>query len=137
VPEEGFNMPTSRATTGVAVFALLALVDISWVIQAWLGLVDASDAPPAAALALFALVGAVTLGTVQPARRGHRTAAWIMAGSRVVSALLVDLPAVLLGAPGWIIAIASLAILLTGLGLWWTAPLLGHADAARDTTRTT
>jgi hypothetical protein len=130
-------MPTSRSTTGLAVFALLALVDISWVIQVWLGLVDSSDAPPAAALAVFVLVGAVTLGTIQPARRGHRTAAWIMAGSRVVSLLLVDLPAILLGAPGWVVAIASVAVLLTLLGLWWTAPLLGRADAARDTTRTT
>ena len=128
-------MPTSRSTTGIAVFALLALVDISWVIQAWLGLVDSSDAPPAGALALFVLVGAVTLGTVQPARRGHRTAAWIMAGSRVVSVLLIDLPAILLDAPGWVIAITSAAILLTALGLWWTAPLLGRADA-RGTTRT-
>jgi hypothetical protein len=129
-------MPTSRSTTGVAVFALLALVDISWVIQAWLGLLDSSDTPPAAALAFFALVGAVTLGTVQPARRGHRTAAWIMAGSRVVSLLLIDLPTFFLDAPDWVIAIASVAILLTVLGLWWTAPLLGRADAARDTTRT-
>jgi hypothetical protein len=129
-------MPTSRSTTGIAVFALLALLDIAWVIQAWLGLVDSSDAPPAAALALFALVGAVTLAAVQPALRGHRTAAWIMAGSRVVSLLLVDLPAVLLDAPGWIKAVASVAILLTVLGLWWTAPLLARADAARDTSRT-
>jgi len=130
-------MPTSRSTTGIAVFALLALVDISWVIQAWLGLVDSPDAPPAAALALFALVGAVTLATVQPARQGHRTAAWIMAGSRVVSVLLVDLPAIFLDAPGWVVAIASVAILLTVLGLWWTAPLLGRPDAAREATRTT
>lgn len=128
-------MPTSRSTTGVAVFALLALVDISWVIQVWLGLLDSSDAPPAAALAVFALVGAVTLATIQPALRGNRTAAWIMAGSRVVSLLLIDLPAIFLGAPGWVVAIASVAIILTVLGLWWTAPLLGRTDAARDTTR--
>ena len=130
-------MPTSRSTTGVAVFALLALVDISWAIQVWLGLLDASDAPPAGVLALFALVGAVTLGTVQPALRGHRTAAWIMSGSRVVSLLLIDLPAIFLDAPGWVVAIASVAILLTVLGLWWTAPLLGRPDAAREATRTT
>jgi hypothetical protein len=128
-------MPTSRSTTGVTIFALLALVDISWVIQVWLGLVDSSDAPPAGALALFVLVGVITLATVQPARRGHWTAAWIMVGSRVVSLLLVDLPAVLLGAPGWVIAIVSVAIFLTVLGLWWTAPLLGRATAGH-TTRT-
>ena len=129
-------MPTSRSTTGVAIFALLALVDISWAIQAWLGLLDSPDAPPAAVLALFALVGAVTLATVQPALRGHRTAAWIMAGSRVVSVLLVDLPGIFLDAPGWVVAVVSVAVLLTVLGLWWTAPLLGRADAARDATRT-
>jgi hypothetical protein len=129
-------MPTSRTTTGIAIFALLALLDISWVIQAWLGVVDSADAPPAAALALFALVGAVTLGTIQPARRGSRTAAWIMAGSRVVSLLLADLPAIFLDAPRWVIAVASVAVVLTALGLWWTAPLLGRAATARDTTRT-
>jgi hypothetical protein len=129
-------MPTSRSNIGIAVFALLALLDISWMIQAWTGLVDSSDAPPGAVLVLFALVGVVTLATLQPARQGNRTAAWIMAGSRVVSVFLADLPAVFLDAPGWVIAVASVAILLTVLGLWWTAPLLGRAKA-RDTARTT
>jgi len=129
-------MPTSRSTIGVAVFALLAAVDISWVILAWLGLPGSSDAPPTAALVFFALVGAVTLGTVLPARRGNRIAAWIMAASRVVSLLLIDLPAYFLDAPGWVLASVSVAILLTVLGLWWTAPLLGRADAARAATRT-
>jgi hypothetical protein len=123
-------MPTSRSTTGVAVFALLALVDISWVIESWFDVVDSSDAPPAAALAAFALVGAVTLATIQPALRGNRPAAWIMVGSRVVSVFLADLPAIFLDAPGWVVAIASVAVLLTVLGLWWTAPLLGRADAS-------
>jgi len=128
-------MPTSRTTTGLAIFALLALLDISWAIQRWLGLIDSADAPPAAVLAVFALLGAVTLGAIQPARRGNRTAAWIMAGSRVVSLLLADLPAIFLDAPDWVIAIASVAVVLTVLGLWWTAPLLGRTGAARETTR--
>src|SRR3569623_1394042 len=105
-------MTTSRSTTGVAIFALLALLDISWVIQTWLGLVDSADAPPPAVLAMFAVLGVVTLATVQPALRGNRTAAWIMAGSRVVSLLLADLPAIFLDAPGWIRAVASVAVVL-------------------------
>jgi hypothetical protein len=130
-------MPTSsRPTTGVAVLALLAVVDISWAVQAWFGLLGSSDAPPTAALVLFALVGAVTLATVQPAQRGHRTAAWIMVGSRVVSVLLIDLPVYVLGGPGWVVAIASVAILLTALGIWWTAPLLSSTGAASAATRT-
>jgi ABC-type dipeptide/oligopeptide/nickel transport system permease component len=129
-------MPTSsRSTIGVAVFALLAVVDISWVIQAWSGLLGSADAPASAVLVLFALVGAVTVGTVLPAQRGYRTAAWIMAGSRVVSVLLIGLPGYVLGAPGWVLAIASVAILLTALGLWWTAPLLSRAGAASVATR--
>ena len=130
-------MPTSsRSTTGVAVLALLALVDISWAVQAWFGLLGSSDAPPTAALVLFAFVGAVTLGSVRPAQRGHRTAAWIMVGSRVVSVLLIDLPVYVLGAPAWVVAITSVAILLTVLGIWWTAPLLSRTFAASVATRT-
>jgi hypothetical protein len=125
-------MPTSsRSTTGVAVLALLAVVDISWVFQSWLGLIDSADAPPTAALVLFLVVGAVTLATAQPALRGHRTAAWIMVGSRVVSVLLVDLPGYALGAPVWVKVIASVAIVLTVLGIWWTTPLLRRTGAAR------
>ena len=125
-------MSTSRSTTGVAVFTLLAVLDISWMIQVWLGVIDSSDAPPAAALAAFAVVGVVTLATVLPALRGHRTAAWVMAGSRVVSPLLADLPAVFLDAPAAIRAVATVAILLTVLGLWLTLPLLGRAGAATN-----
>lgn len=128
---------SSRPTTGAAVLALLAIVDISWPIQAWFGLLGSSDAPPTGALILFALVGAVTLATVQPSLRGHRTAAWIMVASRVVSVLLIDLPAYALGAPAWVVAVVSVAILLTALGIWWTAPLLRKANAASAVTRAT
>jgi hypothetical protein len=58
-----------------------------------------------------------------------------MVGSRVVSVLLVDLTSLLLGAPVGIKIVTAIAILLTGLGIWWTAPLLrktrGAAAAAR------
>ena len=126
---------SSRPTTGVAVLALLAVVDISWLVQAWFGVLGSADAPPSGVLALFALVGVVTLATVRPALRGNRTAAWIMVGSRVVSVLLVDLPAFALGAPVWVDVIATLAILLTVLGIWWVSPLLSRAGAARAATR--
>jgi hypothetical protein len=126
---------SSRPSTGVAVLALLAVVDISWLVQAWFGVLGSSDAPPTAVLFLFALVGVVTLVTVRPALRGSRTAAWIMVGSRVVSVLLVDLPAFALGAPVWVDVIASVAILLTALGIWWAFPLLSRAGAARAATR--
>jgi hypothetical protein len=83
---------SSRPTTGVAVLALLAVVDISYLALAWFGALGSADAPPTGVLILFAAVGIVTLATVQPAQRGNRTAAWIMVGSRVVSVLLIDLP---------------------------------------------
>jgi hypothetical protein len=120
---------SSRPTTGVAVLALLAVVDMSWVVLAWFGALGSSDAPPAGALVFFALVGAVTLATARPARRGHRTAAWVMVGSRVLSVVLIDLPAFVLDAPVGIIAVASVAILLAALGIWWTAPLLSRGGA--------
>jgi hypothetical protein len=101
------------------------------VVQAWLGVVGSSDAPPVGVLLLFALVGAVTLVTARPALRGHRNAALVMVASRVVSVLFVDLPALLLGAPVWVDGIVSVAILLTVLGIWWMAPLLSRTG---DTT---
>jgi len=126
---------SSRPATGVAVFALLAVVDISWLVQAWFGALGSADAPPTGALILFAVVGLVTLATVRPALRGNRTAAWVMVASRVVSALLIDLPAFVLGAPMWVDVVAAAAILLTALGLWWTSPLLSRTGAARAATR--
>jgi hypothetical protein len=128
---------SSRPTTGVAVFALLALLDISWPIQMLLGVLGSDDAPPTGALIFFALVGAVTLATVRPAQRGNRTAAWIMVGSRVVSVLLIDLPAFVLGAPAWVIAVATVAIGLAALGIWWTAPLLRRTGAGIAAARAT
>jgi hypothetical protein len=121
---------SSRPTTGVAVLALLAVLDISYLALAWFGALGSADAPPTGVLILFAAVGVVTLATVQPAQRGNRTAAWIMVGSRVVSVLLIDLPAYALGAPAWVDVIVSVAILLTALGIWWTAPLLSRTGAA-------
>lgn len=122
---------SSRPTTGVAVLAVLAVVDMSWLVQSWLG-VFGSDAPP---VLFFALVGAVTLVTARPALGGHRTAAWVMVASRVVSVLLIDLPAYVLGAPVWVDVIVSGAILLTVLGIWWTAPLLSRTAAGRAASR--
>ena len=126
---------SSRPTVGVAVLALSAIVDMSWVVQVWSGAVASSDAPPVAVLVVFTLVGAVTLATARRALRGHRTAAWVMVGSRVLSALLIDLPAYLLGAPVQVDVIVSVVILLTVLGIWWASPLLSRAGASRAATR--
>jgi hypothetical protein len=120
---------SSRPTTGVIVLTMVAVLDLSWVVQAWLGVVSSSDAPPVGALLVFALLGAVTMVTARPARRGHRNAALVMVASRVVSVLFVDLSALVLGAPIWVDGIVSVAILLTVLGIWWTAPLLSRAGA--------
>lgn len=117
------------------VFALLALLDISWVVQSWLGVVSSSDAPPLGVMLIFVLIGAVTLATARPALRGHRSAAWAMVASRVVSVLLADLTALLLGGPMPVKVIVSVAILLTALGIWWTTPLLRHTGATAAASR--
>ncbi len=123
-------MPTSsRATTGVAILALLALVDISWLVEYWLGVIKSADAPPLPVLVSFALVGLVTLGAARPALRGHRNAAWTVVGSAAIAALWADLPALAFGAPGWAQAIAVAAIVLSALGIWWAAPLLRRTSA--------
>jgi hypothetical protein len=128
---------SSRQTQGVAVFTLLAVLDLSWVVESWLGVVSSADAPPPAALLLFVVISAVTLVTARPALRGHRGAALTMVASRVVSVLFVDLTALLLGAPIWVDVIVSVAILLTALGIWWTAPLLSRAGATAAAGRAT
>ncbi len=48
---------SSRPTIGVALLALLALLEISWGIQVALGAVDSAEAPPAPVMGLFALIG--------------------------------------------------------------------------------
>ena len=127
---------SSRTTTGVALLALVAVIDICWVPLSWFGAVSGADAPPLGALIMFAVVGAVTLATVQPAQRGRRPTAWIMVVSRVVAVLLVDLTALLLGAPAWVDVIVSISIVLTVLGIWWTAPLLSRTGAESAAART-
>jgi len=117
---------SSRVTTGIAVLALLGVLDISYVVMAWSG-VFGSDVPP---VLFFSSVGAVTVAAVLPTLRGHRAAAWVLVVSRVVSALLIDLPAFFLDAPAWAVAVVSVAIVLAVLGIWWTAPLLGRRAAA-------
>jgi hypothetical protein len=126
---------SSRPAAGVAVLALPALVDMSWVVLVWSGAVASADAPPVGVLVIFTLVGALTLAAARPALRGHRAAAWVVVGSRVVSALLFDLPAYVLGAPVLIDVIVSVVILLTVLGIWWASPLLSQAGATRAATR--
>jgi hypothetical protein len=128
---------SSRPTTGLAVLALLAVVDFFWVVVSWSGVVGPADAPPPGALALFAVVGAVTLAAARPAQRGHRAAVWAVVASRVVSVLLVDVTALLLGAPVWVKAVTSVAIVLTALGIWWISPLLSRHATAGTAARAT
>jgi hypothetical protein len=122
---------SSRVTTGSVILALLGVLDISWMVMAWAGLFG-SDVPP---VLFFAAVGAITLAAVLPAHRGNRAAAWVVVASRVVSALLIDLPAFFLGAPAWTLGIVAAAIVLAALGIWWTAPLLGRGTPDRARTR--
>lgn len=126
---------SSRPTIGVALLALLALLDISWGIQVPLGLVDSADAPPTPVMGLFALIGVVILTTARPALRGNRTAAWVMVAFSVVAAGFADLPALFLDAPGWVQAVTGVAVALTVVGIWATVPLLRGAGAERRIAR--
>lgn len=121
---------TSRTSAGVAVLALLAVLDIAWGILAATGVLDSADAPPPAALIIFAALGAVTLVAARPALRGSRPAAWTVIGTRAVSALFADAPALVLDAPATIRVVVSVAIALAALGIWWTLPLVGRRVAA-------
>ncbi|HEX2809227.1 MAG TPA: hypothetical protein VHN80_23935, partial [Kineosporiaceae bacterium] len=120
---------------GIAVLALLSALDIFWVALVAAGGVGQDDAPPAAALAVFAVLGVVGLAAAWRARTGNRAAARVLVGSRVVSVVFVDLTPLLFDAPAWVKAVTAAAIFLTALGIWWTAPLLGRTGAARASAR--
>lgn len=126
---------SSRATIGVALLALVALMDIAWPVLTALDVLGTADAPPTPVLVVFALLGLVALGTALPTLQGHRPAGWALLATRIVSVLLVDLPAVFLDAPGWVRAIVSTAIALSLLGIGLAMPLFRGTGAERTAAR--
>ena len=105
-------MPTTlRTKTGLAIAALLALVDV---VSAFFPTPDGEDGPPLGVLVLGGILGVLTLALVRPAWRGNRTAARVAVGARILSALsavpafFVDVPA------GILVAVAA--------GMLWLSP---------------
>ena len=104
-------------TAGVAICALLALVDVVGLIS-----IGMDDAPPLIISVGTAVLGVVTLAALRPARRYVRSVTVI--ASRGLSAL-GGLPVYFVsGAPGWAKVATTIAIALTVVGIALLMPAL-------------
>jgi protein-S-isoprenylcysteine O-methyltransferase Ste14 len=97
---------------GLVLLVLLGLVDLSYLV-----LISVQDNPAPVAI-IGAVLGLVTLGAAVPAARGHRAGTITLVASRVLSVLVLDLPAYFLGAPTSARIEVSVAIVLAVAGLW-------------------
>lgn len=114
---------TTRNRTGLAIAAVLGLVDLGFLFQPT---AEGEDGPPFEVLVLGAVMGLVTLVAAAVAwRTGDRRALRAVAGSRVLSGILM-LPAFFVDIPPALMALVAAAIALTVLSI-----VLVLAPAAR------
>ena len=93
--------------TSAALFAVAGVIDLSF-----LAVIGSTDAAPLPVIILLALLGAVTLAVLRPARRGNRAALITAVILRVISALLAFV-SFFAGAPAWIKACEAVVIVAT------------------------
>ena len=101
---------TTRNKVGLVLAVLLALGDVA---STFISTPEGEDGPPFAVLAIGLVVGLITLVAIVPAwRTGSRTALRVVAGTRIVSAIL-SLPAFFVDVPAGIKVGAAVAFALT------------------------
>lgn len=101
---------TTRNKIGLVLAVLLALGDVGSIA---LPTPDGEEGPPFAVLAIGLVIGLITLAAVVPAwRTGSRTALRVVAGTRIVSAIL-SLPAFFVDVPAGIKVGAAVAFAVT------------------------
>jgi peptidoglycan/LPS O-acetylase OafA/YrhL len=101
---------TSRFRAGLAISALLGLLNIGFVL---VPTPDGQDNPPVAVIVGSALIGLVSVVCAAVAwRSGNRLAVRINAAALIVDALLT-MPAFFVDIDAWIKAVGALAIVLT------------------------
>ncbi len=101
---------TTRNKIGLVLAGLLALGDVGSV---FISTPEGEEGPPFAVLAIGLVVGLITLAAIVPAwRTGSRTALRVVAGTRIVSAIL-SLPAFFVDVPAGIKVGVSVAFALT------------------------
>jgi hypothetical protein len=108
----------NRFHIGLLLCALSAALNVDGVIA-----LGQSDPPPAAVGIGSAVVGLATLAGVLLSWRRRAGGTALVVITRLISALVLSLPAYFIGAPGWVYATAGTGIALTvaGLALVWTA----------------
>lgn len=101
---------TTRNKIGLVLAGLLALGDVGSI---FISTPEGEDGPPFVVLAIGLVVGLITLVAIVPAwRTGSRTALRVVAGTRIVSAIL-SLPAFFVDVPAGLKAGAAAAFALT------------------------
>jgi hypothetical protein len=101
---------TLRNKIGLVLAGLLALSDVLSILGPT---PDGQEGPPFAVLLLGCLLGVVTLAAIVPAwRSGSRTALRVVAGTRILSALL-SIPAFFVDIPPGLRALAAVGFALT------------------------
>jgi hypothetical protein len=98
---------------GLVLLVLLGLLDVSY-----LALIGVQDNPVPVAV-IGAVLGLATLVAAAPAARGVRAGVITLVASRVLSILVLDLPAYFFSdTPRWATVQVSVAIVLGVIGLW-------------------
>ena len=101
---------TTRNSVGLVIAALLAVGDI---VSAFFPTPDGAIGPPLPIVVLGGLLGVATLVAVVVAwRSGRRGALWIVAGTRVLSALAA-LPAFFVDVPALVKLLVAVFVVLT------------------------
>jgi hypothetical protein len=98
---------------GLVLLGLLGLLDLSYLVLA-----GVEDNPVPVAI-LGGVLGLATLVSIVPASRGNRAGIIGLIASRVLSILVLDLPAYFIsGTPRWVYVEVSIAIVAGIAGLW-------------------
>ena len=107
-------MLSTRMKIGLALAAVLGLVDVAGLFSPT---PDGEEGPPYEILLICGALGVLTLSAVVAAwRTGSRTAARVVAGSRIVSALLA-LPAFFVDIPTALLVLVSVSVVLTAVSV--------------------
>ena len=107
-------MVSTRTRVGLVLAAVLALADV---VSVFFPTPDGAVGPPFEILLLAGALGVATLVAVALAwRTGRRAALWVVAGTRVLSALTA-LPAFFVEVPVWLKLLVALVLVLTAVSV--------------------
>jgi hypothetical protein len=108
--------PTTAAKSGLAALAVAGVLDFFQLL-----VLGSPDEPPIAVLLTTCGLGVVTLLGVAAAWRGNRAGLLVAVAARILDALL-GIPAYVLGAPAWAIALIATMLILSIAGIVLVAP---------------